>query len=108
MLIATFACTAVAGKGPSTSTPSVTITQATSIPPRSGATTAPTKAPQTLAMIEFKVGAGQGPHDVAPAADGGVWYTAQRTGELGWLDPSTGAYTMTTLGRGLGPPGGGG
>ena len=30
------------------------------------------------------------PHDVAPAPDGNVWYTAQRNGALGILDPKTG------------------
>jgi virginiamycin B lyase len=56
-------------------------------------------------MTEFNVGAGQGPHDVAPAVDGGVWYTAQRTGELGYLDPKTGSYKMTKLGTGSAPHG---
>ena len=56
-------------------------------------------------MTEFPVGAGQGPHDAAPAADGGVWYTAQRTGELGYLDPKTGAFKMTKLGSGSAPHG---
>ncbi|MDO8506750.1 MAG: SMP-30/gluconolactonase/LRE family protein [Candidatus Limnocylindria bacterium] len=56
-------------------------------------------------MSEFAVGAGQGPHDVAPAADGGVWYTAQRTGELGYLDPTTGATRMVKLGAGSAPHG---
>jgi virginiamycin B lyase len=70
-----------------------------------GASAAPTKAPQTLTITEFKVGAGQGPHDVAPAVDGGIWYTAQRTGELGYLDPKTGAYRMVKLGSGSAPHG---
>src|SRR2546428_11867938 len=39
---------------------------------------------------EYPVPAGSHPHDVAPAPDGGVWYGAQRMGELGWLDPTTG------------------
>jgi len=85
----------------------VTITPATAVPgaTASGASVAPTKAPQTLTITEFKVGSGQGPHDVAPAVDGGVWYTAQRTGELGYLDPKTGAYRMTNLGTGSAPHG---
>jgi virginiamycin B lyase len=33
---------------------------------------------------------GSHPHDVAPATDGGVWYTAQRLGALGHLDPKSG------------------
>ena len=60
---------------------------------------------RTLTMQQFAVAAGQGPHDVAPAPDGGVWYTAQRTGELGYLDPKTGAYRMTRLGAGSAPHG---
>src|SRR5438093_11500789 len=56
-------------------------------------------------MKEFPVGDGQGPHDVAPAVDGGVWYTAQRTGELGYLDPKTGAYRMINLGNRSAPHG---
>ena len=28
-----------------------------------------------------------GIHDVAPAPDGGVWFTAQASGHLGWFDP---------------------
>jgi streptogramin lyase len=37
---------------------------------------------------EFDVPAGSRPHDVAPAVDGGVWYTAQRLGALGtWTPP---------------------
>jgi virginiamycin B lyase len=53
----------------------------------------------------FPVGAGSAPHDVAPADDGGVWYTAQDTGELGWLDPGTGEYRVVPLGAGSRPHG---
>jgi virginiamycin B lyase len=38
---------------------------------------------------EYPVPAGSWPHDVAPARDGGVWYTAQGSGRLGWLNPKT-------------------
>ncbi len=31
---------------------------------------------------EYPVPAGSHPHDVAPASDGTVWYTAQSVGEL--------------------------
>src|SRR5581483_476996 len=47
-------------------------------------------APASLDTQEFPLPLGAGPHDVAPAADGGVWYTAQAGGALGWLDPMTG------------------
>jgi virginiamycin B lyase len=48
---------------------------------------------------------GSGPHDVAPADDGGVWYTAQRSGELGWLDPESGEVREVPLGAGSSPHG---
>ena len=35
---------------------------------------------------EFEVPSGTHPHDVAPAPDGTVWFTAQATGQLGQLD----------------------
>ncbi|RWO46136.1 MAG: lyase [Mesorhizobium sp.] len=46
-----------------------------------------------------------GPHDVAPAPDGSVWYTAQGQGALGRLDPDTGAVRHITLGDGSAPHG---
>ena len=49
--------------------------------------------------------AGSRPHDVAPAPDGGVWYTAQGSGELGWLDPGTGEVREIALGAGSRPHG---
>ena len=48
---------------------------------------------------------GSRPHDVAPAADGAVWYTAQGTGRLGRLDPATGGVTEIDLGAGSRPHG---
>jgi virginiamycin B lyase len=53
----------------------------------------------------FDLPKGSGPHDVAPAPDGSVWYTAQRTGHLGRLDPRTGAVEEIPLGRGSAPHG---
>ncbi len=49
--------------------------------------------------------AGSHPHDVAPAADGTVWYTAQGSGELGRLDPATGRTRHFPLGTGSAPHG---
>ena len=49
--------------------------------------------------------AGSHPHDVAPAPDGTVWYTAQATGELGRLDPETGETDHIALGAGSAPHG---
>lgn len=56
-------------------------------------------------ITEFPVQSGSHPHDVAPAPDGTVWYTAQRTGALGRLDPATGEFHHIPLGRGSQPHG---
>ena len=50
---------------------------------------------------------GARPHDVAPAAEAGgpVWYTAQRQGALGRLDPATGKVEQIPLGKGSAPHG---
>lgn len=48
---------------------------------------------------------GGSPHDVAVGADGIVWYTAQRDGKLGRLDPETGKVELVPLGRGAAPHG---
>jgi len=53
----------------------------------------------------FPLPSGAGPHDVAPATDGTVWYTAQRAGALGRLDPHTGKAEQIPLGRGSAPHG---
>jgi virginiamycin B lyase len=53
----------------------------------------------------FAVPPGAGPHDVAPAPDGTVWYTAQQQGALGRLDPATGRVDQIPLGRGSAPHG---
>jgi virginiamycin B lyase len=58
-----------------------------------------------FAVREYRVPAGSHPHDVAPARDGGVWYTAQHSGALGWLNPKTGATRHTPLGEGSAPHG---
>lgn len=54
---------------------------------------------------EYDVPAGSHPHDVAPAVDGSVWYTAQGSGRLGRLDPQTGEVTEVVLGPGSAPHG---
>ena len=48
---------------------------------------------------------GSHPHDVAPAPDGSVWYTAQAVGALGRLDPETGETKHIRLGAGSAPHG---
>jgi virginiamycin B lyase len=58
-----------------------------------------------LEVREYPVPAGSHPHDVAPARDGGVWYTAQGSGELGWLNPKTGVTRHIPLGDGSAPHG---
>jgi virginiamycin B lyase len=65
----------------------------------------PTLLPFEPEMQVYDVPAGSGPHDVAPAADGGVWYTAQRSGALGYLDPATGSTRHVDLGQGSAPHG---
>lgn len=56
-------------------------------------------------LVAYPVPAGSRPHDVAPAEDGGVWYAAQGSGELGWLDPMTGETRHIALGAGSAPHG---
>lgn len=46
-----------------------------------------------------------GIHDLAPAPDGGVWFSAQRSGHLGWFDPRTGKTELIALGSGSSPHG---
>jgi virginiamycin B lyase len=53
----------------------------------------------------FELPEGSGPHDVAPAPEGKIWYTAQRQGALGILDPDTGAVRQVPLGDGSAPHG---
>ena len=75
-----------------TSQPSASQTTATSTAPAAG-------------IERFPVPPGSAPHDVAPAPDGTVWYTAQRTGKLGRLDPATGQTSEVALGMGSAPHG---
>ena len=58
-----------------------------------------------LRVREYRVPPGTQPHDVSPARDGGVWYTAQQAGALGWLDPRSGRTRHTPLGAGSAPHG---
>ena len=53
----------------------------------------------------FPVPRGAHPHDVAPAPDGSVWYTAQAQGAIGVLDPKTGATKQFKLGPDSAPHG---
>src|SRR5262245_40099861 len=76
---------------PPTQAPGVPVTQA--------------PAPRSPARQEFAVPAGSHPHDVAPAPDGTVWYTAQAAGALGRLDPETGETHQIALGDRSAPHG---
>jgi hypothetical protein len=58
-----------------------------------------------MTMQTFPVLAGSGPHDVYPAPDGTVWFTAQSAGKLGHLDPRTGKSDLIALGPGAAPHG---
>jgi virginiamycin B lyase len=84
-------------------------------PARSAPSSAPATAPPSSArparpdpavrLQEYPVPAGSHPHDVAPARDGTVWYTAQASGRLGRLDPETGRTEEIPLGEGSAPHG---
>jgi virginiamycin B lyase len=105
---------ACAPSGPGVSSPSgrpdttaSSVTEIATASPIPTVAVSPASTPDIAAvkLVEFPVGRGQHPHDVAPAVDGGVWYTAQATGELGYLDPKTGATRMVRLGSGSSPHG---
>jgi virginiamycin B lyase len=69
---------------------------------RATTTTGPAAEPT---FERFAVPSGTRPHDVAPADDGAVWYTAPSTGALGRLDPDTGSIHEIPLGDGSAPHG---
>lgn len=62
-------------------------------------------AAPAFVVQEYPVPSGSRVHDVAPARDGGVWYTAQGSGDLGYLDPATGKTRHIRLGEGAAPHG---
>ncbi|TDN67128.1 virginiamycin B lyase [Paraburkholderia sp. BL10I2N1] len=63
------------------------------------------RAAQPQQFDSFALPVGSAPHDVAPAADGAVWYTAQAQGALGRLDPGSGKTVQIPLGEGSAPHG---
>jgi virginiamycin B lyase len=85
--------------------PATTGAAATSTPAVGATPTAAGSPAQAFTVATFPVPAGSHPHDVAPAGDGGVWYTAQASGKLGWLDPASGAVREVALGKGSAPHG---
>ena len=60
---------------------------------------------QPSSVRAYDVPEGSHPHDVAPADDGGVWFTGQRAGYLGHFNPSTQAVEEVPLGEGSAPHG---
>ena len=71
-----------------------------------GTPVAETPPESCLIMQTYALPAGSHPHDVAPAADGErIWYTAQRGGALGLLDPASGTVASFPLGAGSAPHG---
>jgi virginiamycin B lyase len=65
----------------------------------------PLKTDVTYDVAYYELPKGDRPHDVAPAPDGTVWYTGQRAGVLGRLDPKTGDIKRVPLGEGSAPHG---
>jgi virginiamycin B lyase len=62
--------------------------------------------PARAAEVTFyQLPSGAYPHDVAPAADGGVWYSGQARGFLGHFDPKTGRNEEIPLGPNAAPHG---
>ncbi len=53
----------------------------------------------------FPVTPNAGPHDVATGTDGMVWYSGQRNGTLGMVDPKTGKVISIPIGTGSSPHG---
>ena len=112
LMIAAACSTPVSSPGPSPSQPVppsgngpavATYTLGPVATPSGGAPA--TLGTRTVTIKEWPVPRGSAPHDVAPAADGGIWYTAQASGELGWLDPRTGQTRHVALGAGSRPHG---
>jgi virginiamycin B lyase len=101
--IAVVACAPAAGSPSPSRSPAASASSApASSAPASSALPVPSPA---FEIVEFAVPSGSHPHDVAPAADGGVWYTGQHVGSLGHLDPATGSVREIPLGAGSAPHG---
>jgi virginiamycin B lyase len=104
LVVVLLAGLAVAACGGGDSAPVAPAASTSTLVPAPTATVAPVVlGPPEI--VEYPVPAGSRPHDVAPAVDGGVWYTAQGSGELGWLDPATGETIEIPLGAGSAPHG---
>jgi virginiamycin B lyase len=69
-------------------------------------TAAPSSFAQSSRMQSWSLGArNTGIHDVAPASDRGVWFSAQASGHLGYFDPASGRTELIALGSGSSPHG---
>lgn len=68
---------------------------------------AATAAHAEVSVKEYTIPWGHGIHDVWAVGEPGgpVWFSAQRSGDLGILDPNTGAVQFVPLGRGSAPHG---
>src|SRR5688572_4521694 len=98
------ACSATGTPSELIATASPTAASSPEAPQTIRPTASPSRTP-SFSVQTYPVPAGSHPHDVAPAADGGVWYTAQGSGELGWLDPADGEVREVSLGAGSAPHG---
>lgn len=74
-------------------------------PPAPQAERAPPRADLPTNVRVFEVPPGSRPHDVAPGPNGLIWYTGQRRGTLGILDPANGRVREVRLGDGAAPHG---
>jgi len=83
----------------------LTITACSAEPASQLAARKPSLGQAPMDVLEFPVPAGSGPHDVAPARDGTIWYTAQQAGRLGNLNPTTGDIFEVPLGTRSAPHG---
>jgi virginiamycin B lyase len=97
VLLASTACTSDVGVQP-------TPTPETATPPTPSSHSA-SPPPTPPSFREYDVPPGTHPHDVAPAPDGRVWYTAQGSGELGVLTPASRRTRHVPLGPGSAPHG---
>jgi virginiamycin B lyase len=66
--------------------------------PSDGEAGAAPATPRPVGQFDvYDISPSQRPHDVAPAPDGRIWFTGQRSGEMGLLDPTSGAITRFEL-----------
>jgi virginiamycin B lyase len=105
VVAATFILASLTACASGSGDPDVAVTSTAVTTTATTTTTVNTATVPGLRLREFDVPAGSRPHDVAVAADGTVWYTGQGSGDLGRLDPATGAVKRIPLGSGSRPHG---